>query len=170
MKKLTIFLICLLPAAILFAQSKKDSTLVRPANSISINLLGDFSLLSINYERVFVITPSFFIAGKLGVGFNEEFCLFGCDDREKYLTIPQHITGNFGKGKNFFEFGLGGSIISGHTVQDYTLYPMVGYRLQPLKSDKLNFRVYLQYPVTGYPAVAEDILFIPIGLSFGYCF
>ncbi len=168
MKNLTIFLVCLLFGELLFAQSNNDSILVRPKNNISINLLGDASLVSVNYERLFVINPSFFITAKLGIGYNEEFCLFGCDDREKYLTIPQHITGNFGKGKNFFEFGLGGSIISGHTVQDYTLYPMVGYRLQPLKSDKLNFRVYLQYPVTG--SAMDEILFIPIGFSFGYCF
>ena len=85
------------------------------------------------------------------------------------MIIPHHITGNLGKGKHLFEFGVGASIILGNTNQNYLLYPIVGYRIHPLKSNKLNFRVNLSIPYTaiGY---TEDIMFSPFGLSAGIIF
>lgn len=150
----------------LFAQDNE-----RPLNSIQLNLLGDASLISINYDKQFLISQTFILSSKFGLGYNEEFqlCIFGpCSSPEKYLTIPHHITGNIGKRKHFFEFGLGGTIISGNTNQNYFLYPIVGYRILPLNSNKVNFRVFGQIPFTGLEI--EDILFIPFGLSIGISF
>ncbi|MGB4204332.1 MAG: hypothetical protein WBJ84_01800 [Bacteroidales bacterium] len=102
------------------------------------------------------------------MGYNEEFQVFFGPPPEKYATIPHHITGNLGKGRHFFEFGIGGTIISGNTTQPYILYPIVGYRFLPLTSDKFNFRVFGQIPFTGLET--DDIIFIPLGLSLGVSF
>lgn len=169
MKKITITLIYIVFGGVVFAQRNTDTIPERPINGISLSLLGDASIISFHYERLFLIRNNFFITGKLGLGYIEEFqlCLFGsCSTPEKYLTIPHHITGNIGRGKNFFEFGLGGTIINGNTSQHYLLYPIVGYRLQPKRSNKFNLRIFAEFPVSR----VEDILFVPFGLSMGIYF
>jgi hypothetical protein len=84
------------------------------------------------------------------------------------LTIPHHLTANIGRKKHFFEFGFGGTYISGVTTEPYFAYPTVGYRFLPLKSDKLNFRVFSQIPFTGIDT--EDIIFMPLGVNIGISF
>jgi hypothetical protein len=148
----------------------------RPLNSISLNLLGDASKLSINYEKQFLVGESFILTTKFGLGYNHEFriCLFGpCSSPLKYyLTIPHHFTANLGKRRSFFEFGLGGTILYGETSQPYILYPIIGYRFLPLQSNKFNFRLYFQPPIQeiegefGHP----DIGWIPVGISIGSSF
>lgn len=150
----------------LFAQNQEEIVDARPLNSINLNLLGDASLISINYERQFLVSPAFILSSKLGLGYNFEFIIFG--NPEHYLTIPHHITGNIGKGRHFFEFGLGGTIINGNTTQPYILYPIVGYRILPLKSNEITFRIFGQIPFSGIET--DDILFIPFGLNLGVSF
>ena len=97
---------------VLFAQETIESASSRPLNSIYINLLGDASIISFNYERIFLINKTFFISSKLGLGYNEQFqlCIWGpCSAPERYLTIPHHISLNIGNGRHFFEIGIGGS-------------------------------------------------------------
>ena len=151
------------------SQDSTEPIDTRLLNSIYVNLLGDASIISINYERLLIASPNSFFSSKLGIGYNEEFelCIFGpCSDQKKFLTIPHHFTVNFGKGKHFFEFGFGGTGIIGNPNQPYVFYPMVGYRLLPKQSKKLHFRIYGQIPL------GEDdrILFIPIGVSLGRSF
>lgn len=152
------------------AQNNENAIDTRPMNGISFNLLGDASLISVHYDRLILLGPSFMLSGKLGVGYNEEFqlCIFGpCSSPPgKYMSIPHHITGNLGKRKHFFEFGLGGTLILGNTVQPYVLYPMLGYRFLPLRSGKINFRIFGQVPLSRI----EDILFVPFGISLGISF
>lgn len=171
-RKIILLTLLLIAGATLFAQGQEEINNDRPLNSINLNLLGDASLISLNYEKQSLLSPTFILSSKLGLGYNEEFqlCIFGpCSSPpEKYLTIPHHITGNIGKGIHFFEFGLGGTIIYGKTSQPYFLYPIVGYRILPLKSGKFNFRIFGQIPFSGLEA--DDILFIPFGLNFGVSF
>mgnify|MGYP003327803738 CR=1 FL=1 len=128
-------------------QSVEDRLL----NNISLNLLGDASIISINYEKQYLVGKSYILSSKVGLGYNQEFCIsFGtgsCSPVEDYLTIPHHFTANIGKGRSFFEFGLGGTILSGKTTWPYILYGIIGYRFQPLQSNKFNFRIYLQPPI-----------------------
>ncbi len=148
-----------------------DSSFTRPLNSINI-ASGDASLISLTYERLFNIKSNFFLAGKLGVGYSEQFqlCLFGpCSKAAKnYLTIPLNVTANFGKKKNFFEIGIGGTMLNGNTNQHFWMYPIVGFRGQPLKSERFNFRIFSCLPLSGFDS--EDILFLPFGLSTGFVF
>ncbi len=172
MKKIILTLLLAISGVILFAQKKTDTTEIRPENNIYLNIIGDASIISANYERLFFITPHFFLSGKLGIGYNEEFKLniFGPSSPPKqYLTIPHHITVNFGKRRSFLEFGLGGTIFNGNIYKHYWLYTIVGYRFQPLKLNKVNFRIFGCIPsFTGLPT--KDILFIPFGLSLGISF
>jgi len=170
MKKLILTVTILSLGIASFAQQEHSDT--RPTNNIYLNLLGDASLISINYERLFLVSPKFTVSSKLGVGYNQEFqlCFGSCLASPKnYFTLPHHVTGNFGKGKHLFELGLGGTFISGDTPQPYSLYPIVGYRIQPLMPDRLTFRIFAQIPLL-HPAAMEDILFSPIGLSVGVSF
>ena len=173
MKRILFILFLVGSGTIIFAQNNSDTIVIRPLNNISVNVLGDASLISLNYERLFLINPNTFITGKIGIGYNEEFQLFSWGDAtppSKYLTIPHHITVNFGKRKHFFEAGLGGTFIHGNTSQHYIPYPIVGYRLQPLKSNKLNFRVFVCFPFSGLDSKqTDDIIFSLLGLSLGIC-
>ena len=172
MKKLILSIVFLIIGTVLFAQNNDDSSATRPVNSVNLNLLGDASLISINYERIFLIDPIFILTSKIGLGYNEEFkiCLnlFGpsdCSPPDKYITIPHHITGNLGKGQHFFEFGLGGTIITGYATH-FHFYPIFGYRFLPLKSNKINFRIFGQILLLG----ECNILYIPFGLNIGISF
>jgi hypothetical protein len=161
-----------LSGLISLAQMKTDAVDTRSKNNINVNLFGDASAISINYERLFLISSHCFITGKIGIGYNEEFKLtiWGpTSPPEKYLTLPFHITGNLGKGRHFFEFGLGETIINGKTNQHFWFYPIVGYRLQPLRSKKANFRFACSIPFYNSNK-SETIIFIPIGFNVGISF
>lgn len=171
MKKTILTLLLASYGILLFAQNNNDSNHIRPGNGIYLNLLGDASLISINYEKLFFVSSNFIVTGKSGLGYNEKFqiCFGGpCWEPKRYVTVPHHITGNIGEGRNFLEFGLGGTIIGGNTSQHYLLYPIVGYRLVPLKANKLNFRIFGQIPFSGLET--EDVIFVPIGGSLGLSF
>lgn len=155
---------------ILCAQDQEEILNARPLNSVSLNLLGDVSLISINYERLIPVSPAFILSNKLGLGHNEEFriCLFGsCPPAREFFTIPHHITGNIGKGIHFFEIGLGGTIVNKN--QPYYFYPIVGYRILPRRSARVNFRLFGLLPLS--VSSANELLFIsPFGLNLGISF
>ena len=172
MKKLILFLILIISGKIVFALDNEDFAVKRPVNSIYINLLGDASIISINYERILSIDAPVIFTSKLGLGFNErlDFRWSGAPSEPPVylLTIPYHITGNLGKGRHLFEIGMGGTIIIGNTNYPYLSYPIVGYRILPLRSNKINFRIYVQIPFSGLDP--GDVLFIPFGFSLGRSF
>ena len=161
----------------IYKLEKTQNLSARPLKNINLNLLGDASIISINYEKQYLVGETFILSTKFGLGYNQEFklCFFGpCSSPpENYLTIPHHFTLNFGNSRSFFEFGLGGTILSGETNQPYILYPIIGYRFLPLQSYQLNFRLYFQPPL---PRIGEndighpDIAYIPLGLSIGTSF
>ena len=176
MKNILIIFSFLFIGSGMYAQHSDSSRVKRPANSVYMNLLADASLISINYERLFPINTYMFFCASIGVGYNEEFkiCIFGpCAPARTYRTIPHRITFNVGKRKNFFEIGMGGTSFKSGDYRDYVLYPIIGYRRQPLVTQKFNFRVYGQFPFfksDNWESDNPNILFIPLGLSFGLCF
>ena len=163
------------------AQDPDTSIFWRPVNNVHVNLFGgDGSVLSINYEHLYVVEDHFLLTGKMGMGYNQEFqiCIFGsCPPPEQYFTIPHHITGNLGKNRHFFEFGLGGTMVLGNTYQHYYLYPLLGYRIQPVRWNKLNFRIFGSIPLWGLESTpwgpskeGSTIMFLPFGISAGICY
>jgi len=176
MRKLLFITVLVIVASSLFAQYNK-----RPLNSVQINLLGDASLISVNVEKQFIINSNLLLSGKLGLGYNREIIILcpgwmtgslNCPKPENFLTFPHHLTLNAGKNRHFFEFGLGGTLISPNAKQLYFLYPIIGYRFLPLNSNRMNFRIFIQYPLSGEglmgPVVlVEELTFTSFGLSFG---
>ena len=158
----------------LFAQNRYDKTDRRPQNNINLNLYGDGSIVSINYERLFLFESTSFLTSKLGLGYNREFqfCWGSCSSSpEEYITIPHHFTVNSGGKRHFFEIGLGGTIIIGNTKLNYIPYPIIGYRIQPLKKYNFDFRIFGCLPLSGWIILnINDILFMPFGLSLGISF
>jgi hypothetical protein len=171
MKILILAIALAISSSQLFAEKYSDSSIVRPYNSVSINMFGDGSILSAGFERLFEQKTNFFLSGKIGIGFTQEFriCVWGpCDKPKNFLTLPHQITANFGKGRHFLEMGAGGTFIVGDIAQHYQVYPILGYRYQPLKPNKFNFRIFGSLPLIKMKS--ENILFIPVGFSLGYCF
>ncbi len=172
MRKLILVLFLLNFGKVLFAQDIYEEVETRPLNNVGLNFVGDASLVSINYERQILISPNIIISSRIGLGYYGEFqlCWGGpCNTPpDRYLTIPHHITSNIGKGRHFFEFGFGGVVIDGNTPQPYIFYPVVGYRILPLLSKKISFRLFVQVPFSGL--VVGDIFFLPAGFSFGLAF
>jgi hypothetical protein len=176
MKRIILIYLLTASSSILLSQAKDSTQIPKTTGNVHLNILGDGSLIGLNFEIIFIQKEKFLLIGKLGMGYNEEFkinlCLFGpCPDPEpakKFVTFPHSLTFNFGKGKHFFEAGLGGTLISGDTDQNYLFYPTMGYRLQPFRVKKFTFRIFGSLPFTGTDT--EDILYLPAGISFGLSF
>jgi len=172
MKKLFIIFILIVPVVYSFGQYKEYAPERRPLNNMAVNICGDASILSLHYERLLFLNPNLFIAGKLGIGLDETTIryLFGymSPPENYFITMPHHLTLNLGKKRHFFELGLGGSLIWEGSNRNYCLYPVTGFRLQPMKMNNLNIRFYGVFPFSGN----EDIKghFTPLGLSLGICF
>ncbi len=171
MKKILIITLLILGSNS-FAQKLVKSNQARPLNSIGVNILGDASEISANYERFFLIKDNFILSSKISFGFNEK--LYDCHflvkpcAKKTLFTVSNHLTGNIGKGISFFEFGLGETFLIGNNTTSYMIYPMIGFRILPLKSNKLNFRIFGQFPLM--KTKPSGILFIPIGFYFGVSF
>jgi len=185
MMKKTTFLALAFVASNLLAQQKAGSIGFIRSSNIYATALGDVTLFSINFEKLYVINPGFFVAGKIGVGFTKEinFSFWGYDPPDNYFTtLPHHISLNFGHRRSFFEVGMGGDFVLFRPTHEYYadntydtyyyLYPFVGYRFQNMHSNKLVFRAFVSYPLTEYfPRLtffANGFMFFPIGLSLGW--
>lgn len=145
----------------------------RPLNNAFINFLGDGSLASINYERLLpVYSDHVFITAGLGIGMNS-LVTFHANGETVYTSssfpvIPHHITGNIGSGRHFLEFGLGGTILANKSGQHYLPYLSLGYRLQPLNTNRVSARIFGSYPLQSLERF--DIIYIPVGVSVGWSF
>ena len=167
MKK--IILLFLIPLMGICLRAEKMMPIDRPLNNVSLNLVGDASLISLNYERLFFLNDQIFLSGLVGLGYNEEFqlCLFGpCDEPpEKYLNVNFHLSGNFGKGRHFLEVGLGTTFTTGTISRHMIVYPLLGYRLQPFHTNKIHLRIFASYPIIGLNNI--DLLYAPFGVAVG---
>lgn len=137
----------------------------RPANNISLQLLGDGALVAVYYERLFQVSPSLFIAGSVGPGLIPEINIIGDGGGSDYAAMS-HLTACLGKSKRLFEIGLGATFVSGSSDPHTFFYPIAGYRLQPFEKEKVNFRVFASFPFGG----RNDWPFFPVGVSVGVVF
>ena len=172
MRTLILTTIIIISGNFLCAQNNQDHNKTRPSNNININLIGDASIISINYEKHLFITQNILLTTKLGLGYNiaTNFCNdYDCFSQVNFITIPHHLTVNFGKESHFLEFGLGGTkLINSKASHPYLIYPIFGYRYLPLVSNDLNFSFYFQYVF--HNLEENDFYMFPFGLSIGYSF
>lgn len=164
-------LLFLLTLCIVTGRAQEGDTIQSNRSSfvIGMNLSGDASLISLNFEKLFYIKPAFALAAKMGFGFNQEFQIFSTGEPTvNYFILPMSVTCNFGKGRSYLECGIGGSLVAGNDNSYYLGYPIIGYRYHPFKNPGFSFRVWLFYPFGQLPVVeSTDILFAPFGVSFG---
>jgi hypothetical protein len=152
----------------------EEVMLSRPKNNIYGNLFGDASTVSVNYERLFMINPYLFLAGKAGLGVRiEEQLPYGVDT---YTTLPFHATVNVGIKKHFLEFGYGVTADLTHPPNRPSYYNptkgyvIVGYRFQPLTSDFQSVRGIMFRLNILYFSGTDAYLRTPIGISIGGTF
>lgn len=87
MKKIIIVTTIIFSSTIIKAQKSEDDSALRPSNNVYVNVLGDASWISVNYERRFFVRPTYFLTGKIGYGYNEGFdlCIWGGAILMKYI-------------------------------------------------------------------------------------
>jgi hypothetical protein len=171
MSNLYASLVFLLFPITLSAQTEVPTPANRPMHNLNLSLLGDASLVSINFEVLTRIHKNAFISTALGVGYQELFDLtiigpVRNENTSGFMSIPHHVTGNFGFKRGFLEMGLGGTYFTGKIDKRYVLYPILGFRLQPLKQDRAVFKLFINIPITEI----SDIWFVPFGTSIGVSF
>jgi len=169
MKKSIWLLFFLLSAAGIYAQTTEAAPEKRADFILSAGLLGDVSLISVSFDKLFFLKPDLILSTKLGFGFNQEFNIFTTSTPPtNYFVLPLHVTCSFGKNKNFLECGVGGAMLSGGDAKYYLVYPILGYRFHPFKNQKFCFRAWLYFPF-GQVDIAEDseVFFVPAGVSVG---
>ena len=151
----------------------RSASTERPVNTVFLNFLGDATIASLNYERLFPTeSEHFFLAAGLGVGVNTFVTLHSGEGEsftlDNFAVIPHHMTGNIGGGRHFFEAGLGGAFIGSPGGQPYLSYILMGYRFMALKSNRISGRVYASYPFQKLEKF--DVIYVPAGISIGWSF
>jgi len=149
-------------------EPEKDS---RPDLIISGNLAGDAALLSLGFDKLFVLKPTVTLSVKAGLGINSEFQLFSSDLPDNYFIRPHHVTCNYGRKRSHLEFGVGGAWVTNNRENYYLAYPILGYRYHPFRNPGFSFRFWVYYPFGQAINIDWNILMlIPYGLSFGIAF
>lgn len=173
MKRIILLLVFLNFALIISAQDEERLPVPDPLNSINVDLLGNATIIGVSYERIIKISKNSFLAGKIGTGYGRQL-LFDYYDTlvtkfPVYLSFPHQFTFNIGKKRNFFEVGIGGTLIIGDASPHYVPYITAGYRLQPLYAGNIRFRVFGNFLPLNHKNY-RNIYFVPFGLSLGLCF
>ncbi len=169
----------LLVFAISFFNSSfsQDTNFTRPKNSISLNLIGNGSLVGLNFDRSFFLKENIFISTMIGFGFNEiSEGFLNKNGGISCVTVPHQLTINMGIKRHFVEAGIGGTSVTGSNKIPYLVYPTVGYRLQPKQKNGFNMRIYgsllLLETKSNYSILPDAgyIFFSPFGISIGTSF
>ena len=152
-----------------FAQDTDQLPKLRSDFIISANFGGDASIMSLGFEKLFFLKSGPVLAGKIGFGFNQEFIIFGSEAPVNFFTLPHSFTVNLGNGKRSFgEFGIGGTWLTDNHVHRYFIYPMIGFRYHPFNNPGFSFKAWAFWPFGQVDKVdATDVMFSPLGLSFG---
>ena len=159
-----------------FTGFSQDDKAIKPkyaANSIYLGLGNNASVISLNYDRLFLRSRFFFLSAATGVGFNKSntFRLFS-EEKEQisFLTIPYHATANIGYNLLFLELGVDGGLFIGPIPKKHFTSPLIGLRFQPLKKRWVTFRVTVRESSTFYFHKDHEIWIPPVSASLGIIF
>ena len=178
MKRFVLIIASLIFSFNTYAQEEDNSHKKRTQSAINVRAYGGFSYTSINYESIFHLNERNFISGEIGFGYGEgaPYIMWAAETPSRhFLTIPHHITGNYGKGRHYFEYGLSGTVLyvlnqNGYESEfhSYVLAPKIGYRFLALKSKKMYFKINASFPIHDFEEGTS--FYVPVGLSIGYIF
>jgi len=167
----TFVCLALIHLSLLTAQAQRTGT---PESGnhrehVGVNLIGDLSWISVHYDVLFPLGEQLFLSGKLGFGYLPEKRILPKPEDNRpdhhWVTLPHHLTLNFGKGNHFLECGAGSTVVIGSPTSAYVFYPMLGYRYVPNNPNEPYLRLTGYYPLTGLDRL--DTFFLPIGLTVG---
>jgi hypothetical protein len=174
MKRIILISVLAFSGMLLSAQENEALLPERLMNNITVNLLGDGSNVSLNYERWLKLNDLMFLTGKIGVGYGKKITIDNLVDSimptpPVYFTIPANVSFNIGKGRHFAEAGFGSTITIGDVNPHFLYYFTGGYRLQPLKKWNMSLRIFGNYLFNSLENF-KNLYFIPFGISFGIAF
>lgn len=147
----------------------------RPDRNLTLGIGGDGGVISIHHEKLNIISYNLILATELGLGATQDVSI--TNPNHYYLSIPFNISACFGKRMHLFEAGLGSTIHLriNDPFYEFCIYPILGYRLQPVKSRKVMFKIYASIPYnlnyqTYINLKDSEVFFIPLGISIGKSF
>ena len=146
----------------------------RPKKNLFLELAGNGGLLSINHEKINLISFKLMMVSKIGLGCTQDYSFKSPENY--FISLPGNLTFCFGKRRVLFELGLGATVFLkvNSPFYDFSFYPIVGYRFQPLKANKLFLKATISLPQNlgsdNYSISNSEIIFIPIGISIGKSF
>ncbi len=174
MKSQSMLIIFLTLSLNLFSQDVKFFN-QRPDRNFSIGLGGDGGVISLHHETLKVISYNLMIATEMGLGATQDFSI--SEPNHYYLSLPFNLSVCFGKRVHLFEAGIGSTIHLriNDPFYEFCVYPIIGYRIQPVKSNKMMFKLYTSIPYNlnfdSYIKLKNsDLYFLPIGISIGKSF
>jgi len=146
----------------------------RPKKNLFLELAGNGGLLSINHEKINLISFKLMMVSKIGLGCTQDYSFKSPENY--FISLPGNLTFCFGKRRVLFELGFGATVflkVNG-PFYEFSFYPIVGYRFQPLKANKLFLKATISLPQNlgyiNYSISNSEIIFIPLGISLGKSF
>ncbi len=169
---LFLFILPLMTMSFVFGQSSEwpENFNSRAKNSFLVNLFGDATTVSANYERIFMLNPYMMLSSKVGIGYRiETDIIVVIPVSDHYLTLPFHLTAAVGYKKHFFEIGPGMTFDLAASKDSYYgkqkfVYTIAGYRFQPFDSGRTQIRIYALFEKK------PGLRMFPMGISFGQLF
>ncbi len=147
----------------------------RPIKNIFIGIGGDGGMGSINQEKLRLMSFDLLMIQKIGLGYSKQWekdSIFG-----NFISIPVNLTFAIGKRNHMFEVGIGSTLFLNLKEPTYQvcLYPIFGYRIQPLKSNKVFFRLCIMAPTAlnseSYFTIKNtNTVFMPVSIGLGRSF
>lgn len=160
---------CILCSLDSHAQFRPGPNRMVKDNLVDITYGGTGLFLSANYSRVLLLQRNFFASASMGVG-----SVLGAGG----LSLPHQFTVNFGKSRDFFETGIGGSFWAGksnssgvnESIFSYNISPVAGYRRYIY--DDFVLRIYASplFHVAGEIFFGEYKILPYGGICLGYTF
>ena len=146
----------------------------RPKKNLFLELAGNGGLMSINHEKINLISFKLMIVYKIGLGCTQDYSFKNPENY--FISLPGNLTFCFGKRRVLFELGLGATVFLkvNDPFYEFSFYPIIGYRFQPLKANKLFLKATISLPQnlgsSNFSISNSEIIFVPIGISIGKSF
>ena len=146
----------------------------RPKKNISLGVGGEGGILSLNHEKLHLFSFKLMMSNKIGIGLTQDFSFQ--DPQNYFIALPANISFCFGKRRVLFEAGFGATVFLqiNQPFYQFCFYPIIGYRWQPLKMNKIFFKIFAALPnklnKSNISISDSEILFVPIGINIGKSF